>query len=442
MAARGISSGCLDGLTILRYAHAFDTGGGVEQHLADLNGELSRRNKLTTIQMHLTSDASRLAETEECIGRSRLIKVPLFVAESPSAGEAASPGGMTVLRKRLQAAALNLLLFSPKLNAGFVRSVLRWRKIPVRRGEPVGAGMKSAKLFQRFKVDLVVLHTSGGADASEVLCAARQSGVPVVLVHHFSNDRLGGMSMRQQTMLAEAVGGASLVGVPAYLGKRFTNLSDAVDLEFYHPRNACPLPQRVPVPVLYAPGRITPDKGQMDVVKVASLLKQRGLPTTVVFAGRVDCPKFEASLRAAVAKEGLTGSVEFIGQLSREQYRDGFGAAYMTLMPTYHHEGMPRTLIDSQAMKAPPIVYDIGGTREGVKHLETGFLVRLGDVNAVAQAAEILLRDANLRAKMAEAGRRFVEHQFSLNAFAGRHERFYLAALKPAPYVRNRAGRP
>ena len=79
--------GCLDGLTILRYAHAFDTGGGVEQHLADLNAELSRRNALTTIQMHLTLDAGRVAESQEDIGRSRLVKSPLLVDEHPSGGD-------------------------------------------------------------------------------------------------------------------------------------------------------------------------------------------------------------------------------------------------------------------------------------------------------------------------------------------------------------------
>lgn len=422
--------GRLDGLTILRFAHAFNTGGGVELHLADLNRELSARNALTTLQMHLSLDASRLGETEETLGRSKLIKVPLLVGESPSAGGAEHPGKLKAVSKQIQGAVLNGLLFSSRLNSFVAGSLLRWRKIPRRRGEPVGAGAKAAELFKRFQVDLVVLHTSGGADAAEVLEAARRAQVPVALIHHFSNDRLGNVSLRQQTPMVEAVGGASWVDVPAYLKNKFTNLSDAVDLEFYHRRNARPPQKKYAAPILFAPGRVTPEKGQMDVVQVASLLKQRGLQTTVVFAGRVDSAEFEAELQQAVSKAGLSGAVEFVGQLTLEQYRDWFGAAQVTLMPTHHHEGMPRTLIDSQAMRVPPVVYDIGGTKEGVRHLETGFLVRLGDVEAMAQAVEQLLRDPELHTKMADAGRKFVEEQFSLSAFAERHEQFYLSAVK------------
>lgn len=50
------ASGCLDGLTIFRFARAYEEGGGVEGHLADLNRILSVRNRITTIQMQLTAD--------------------------------------------------------------------------------------------------------------------------------------------------------------------------------------------------------------------------------------------------------------------------------------------------------------------------------------------------------------------------------------------------
>lgn len=420
----------LDGMTILRFAHAYDTGGGVELHLRDLNRELGRRNRLTTILLHLTSDKGSLKETEETVGNSRLIRVPLFVADRPSPGHGGASTGKATRTNFSLEAMLNRIIPTQTLNKLFVRSVLYRRKVPMRAGQPWNAGAKAAEIFRRFKVDLTVLHASGGADASEIIRAAKFANVPVALIHHFSNDRLGGISLRQQTVSIDAVGGASWVGVPAYLKKRFWNLSDAVDLDFYDKRKASPVPIHFTLPVIYAPGRITPEKGQMDVVKVASLLARRGFPTTVVFAGRIESPDFEAQLREAAKHENLSDRIVFLGQISLEQYRNWFGAAHVTLMPTYHHEGMPRTLIDSQAMKVPPIVYDIGGTKEGLKDRETGFLIELGNINAVAQATEVLLRDSARHARMADAGRTFVENQFSLQAFASRHEDFYLAALK------------
>src|ERR1043165_536516 len=46
----------LDGLTVLRYGHVYDGGGGMEQYLADLNGILHRRNSFSSVQIQLTSD--------------------------------------------------------------------------------------------------------------------------------------------------------------------------------------------------------------------------------------------------------------------------------------------------------------------------------------------------------------------------------------------------
>jgi glycosyltransferase involved in cell wall biosynthesis len=417
----------LDGWTILRFAHAFEAGGGVEQHLFDLNRELGRRNRLTTLQIQLTLSPDHAKESEDRMGESRFIRVPLLVPEKWSDGSSATPHGQGIAGKAWQFLSDGVLRTS-WLNTVAMRSVFRHRRIPRRRGEPTNAGAKAAELFRRFKVNLVVLHASGGADASEVIWAAQQARVPVVLVHHFSNDRLGGLSIRQQVCALELVGGASLVGVPAYLTSRFSNLSDAVDLQFYSRERANPLPNPG-VPILYAPGRVTPDKGQMDVVQIAAQLKRAGLDFHLVFAGRVDSAEFEAQLRAAVAREQLTERVKFLGQLTLEQHRDWFAAAHLMLMPTRHHEGMPRTLIDSQAMEVPPLVYDIGGTREGLKHGDTGYLIRLGDVEGMADAAANLLRDAGRHRQMARAGRAFVEGQFSLAALAARHEEFYLAAL-------------
>lgn len=424
-----IAKGRLDGLNILRFAHAYESGGGVEQYLADLNRELSKRNRLTIIQMHLTFNPDRIGETEQKIGESLLIKVPLLVQRRLTADPNDSRSTEPSLVKSLRQYLLNLFLCTPSINNLVMKHFMGWRKIPRRHGEPDGAGAKADEIIRRFKVDLVVLHTSGGADASEIIGVAKSARVPVAIVHHFSNDRLGGVSLRQQISCVDGVAGASWIGVPNYLRKRFWNLSDAVDTEFFRLVNVRPLAKKFFDPVLYTPARVTPEKGQADVIEVASILKRRGLEIKVLFAGRVDSPDFEAHLRQIAEQRNLSSAVEFLGPLSIEEYRDWYGAARVMVMPTRHHEGMPRTLIDSQAMKVPPVVYNIGGTREGVKDKETGYLVRLGDVDAVAKAVETLIRNSNLHRCMGEAGRKFVEENFSLQAFAERHENFYSHVL-------------
>lgn len=398
-------------------------------HLRDLNRGLSLRNSITTIMVHLSSESGPTREITETIAGSNLIKVTLNTTGRGVGTHTTSvrlgAGGFL----RSLTGVLNWTLFTPALNRIFARAIQRWRRVPRRAGEALQAGITTRELIRQHKVDLVVLHTNGGSDASEVISAARSAGVPIALIHHFSNDKLGNISVRQQVADVCRIGGASSVGLPFYVRPHFINLSDAVDLEFFSREKAGPVPVALSEPVLFAPGRLTPEKGQMDALLTSIELLRRGVKHTLVFAGRMDDPHFERSLREKACSAGISDSVYFAGELSLPRYRDWFSKAYLTLMPTHHLEGMPRTLIDSQAMHVPPIVYDIGGTRDGVRHNKTGFLVPLGDISAMTEHAAVLLESKERRDQMAVRGREFVESEFSLDAFLARHEKFYLEAI-------------
>ncbi|MCX6954322.1 MAG: hypothetical protein NTV51_19395, partial [Verrucomicrobia bacterium] len=63
----------LHGRTILRFAHAFESGGGTERYLDDLDHALLARNAMTVVRLHLTRRPPGFAPTEQAIGRGRLI---------------------------------------------------------------------------------------------------------------------------------------------------------------------------------------------------------------------------------------------------------------------------------------------------------------------------------------------------------------------------------
>ena len=47
----------LDGLTILRFSHAFRSGGGMEQYLDNLDRTILKRNKAKIIRMYLEDES-------------------------------------------------------------------------------------------------------------------------------------------------------------------------------------------------------------------------------------------------------------------------------------------------------------------------------------------------------------------------------------------------
>src|SRR5262249_35763325 len=149
--------------------------------------------------------------------QSTLITVPLLIEpQVANALEHDHAVGRSLLRT-LTVRVLDLILRTRSLNDLAMQQLSKWRVVPHRAGEPEGAGGKAAEILRRFKVDLVVLHASGGSDASEIIDVARSAGIPVAIVHHFSNDKLRGISLRQQICWVDGVAGASSIGVPAYL---------------------------------------------------------------------------------------------------------------------------------------------------------------------------------------------------------------------------------
>jgi len=417
----------LNGLTILRYAHASGSTGGIEQFLLNINRALGERNQFTTVQMEVSVERGRLAETTEHHGGCRLIKIPLYV---DAAGRQASISGKSVTAgSKAKSWLIGRLLCARPVYGVFTRHYVRRHRVPRRPGEPVGAGVQARELMKRFGVDLIVIHSCGGADASEVIAEANLARVPVILVHHFANNRLAGLSLSQQAANAAGLLGFYDRDVPAHLRPFFHKIYDGIDTEFYRPELARPLPQKYSDPVLFLLSRITPAKGQADLLRVASLLKKRGRPTTVVLAGRVDSPAYEQELRDLADREGLARQVEFVGEIDAQRLRDWYAAARVLVFPTRHYEATPRVLLEGQCMGLPPVVYDVGGTPESLLPGQSGVLVPLGNVRRMADAVETLLKNDSLHLNMSRAGRPFVVSRFNLADWAQQHEEYYLEIL-------------
>lgn len=418
----------LDGLTILRYGHVYDSGGGIEQYLVDLNRTLSARSSVRTIQVQLTSVPARVGEVEE--GPVR--RVSLFVEQTAHEQAIKGTGDDHGFIYEVKTWLREKILFTPLIYRCFTGPLLALRPIPSRPGEPDGTGETVRALHRRQPLNLVCLHSVGGADTEEVIAVAKAEGIPIAYVHHFSNDRLSSFANRRQLDRLDGVSGVCGVDVPSFLRDRFQNVSDGIDTDFFRLDEATRAERRRHKPVIFLPARITPAKGQAALIRAAGELKRRGLDFRVILAGRTDSQAYLDEMKALIAQEGLTEHVEFVGQLNAAGLRQWYGVASLVAFPTTHHEGLPRILLECQAMEVVPVVHTIGGTAEGVREGETGFLIGVGDSAALVDRLTQLLKNEELRAKMGRAGRKLAEDRFSLAALATRHEQFYLKALAAA----------
>jgi glycosyltransferase involved in cell wall biosynthesis len=398
----------------------------MERLVDDLDQTLLQRNAATIVRMHLARNAAAAKRSDAAVGRGRLVRIALPTTPGLEANYADEPIHRLDWRMALRRAVFH----QPLVWRGLVEPWVRRRRLAPRPGEMIGAGAAFAQLAEEFRFDLCVMHFFGGADADEVIREARRQKLPIALSNHYANDRFLHLAIRQHVLSAVGVGGVNGLQVPAFLRTAFVDLADGIDLDFFHPRHARPIVDAPAHPILFLPARVLRAKGHWDVIQCARRLHSAGLPVTVVFAGRADSGTFVPELRREVDRLGLSAHVRFLGPQHPDQLRDWYHASAATVFPTYHHEGLGRITVESQAMGTPPVAYATGGVADGIRDGETGFLVPTGKVSALTERVARLLRDPALRDRMAHAGRTFVEGKYSLAAFAGRHEAFYRSCLR------------
>ncbi len=73
----------------------------------------------------------------------------------------------------------------------------------------------------------------------------------------------------------------------------------------------------------------------------------------------------------------------------------------------------PLTLLEAQLMKKPIVATNVGGIPELMKNKETGFLVKKGNAEEWIEKLSLLANDEQKRKTMGDAGRKFVEENFS-----------------------------
>ena len=419
-------SGALDGLTIMRYAHGYRdrSSGGVEQYLRRLDRELLRRHRLTVLQMHLSkNDTTSTIEVEE-VGLGRILWVPVATHQADSM--------LFDLPSRVRHVYRQTLQLCQQKGEGHYQAMFRSARNLTRnraghlRYRTATLSDNLLHLLATHKVDLLALHWLN-YDTGALISMALRTGLPFVFINHFDNARFSLSLTRKLIAQAAAIGAVSDQGVPEDLRTRCVNLSDSVDIEFFAPKYAQSLPLTTH-PVVLLPARVQYGKGHRDMIEAMQILTERKISLSLCFAGAVDSDALHRELRAIAVQMGLEKRVIFLGEQTPEKIRDWYAQSCAVALPSYS-EGLPRVLLEAQSMKKPVVAYDSGGISQAILPNETGFLIKQGDVRALADKIGILLQNETQRLRMGELGREFVSRKFSLSALVQRHEAFYVKAL-------------
>jgi glycosyltransferase involved in cell wall biosynthesis len=303
-------------------------------------------------------------------------------------------------------------------------------------------------IFRKTQPDIV--HTHSGKAGILGRLAAAQAGVPVIVhtIHgpSFGNfqsglanvlfraaERRAGRVTTHFVTVAKAMTEQYLA---AGIGRReqYTKIFSGFNLGPYlfaqnDPALRAKLGIAVGDLVIGKIARLFKLKGHDDLFSVAPELVRRHPQVKFLFVGDGEWrAKFENQARAL----GLERHVIFTGLIPPDEV-----PCYVGIMDVLVHlslrEGLPRALPQALAGGKPVVAYDCDGAREVCLDEKTGFLLRPGDLNGLAEKLSRLIDNASLRERFGQTGREFVREHFSASRMVDQIEALYLKLATDRP---------
>ncbi len=160
------------------------------------------------------------------------------------------------------------------------------------------------------------------------------------------------------------------------------------------------------VPVLLCVAAWVPRKGQLELVRALSGLRERSWRAEL--AGAMDRdPDYTASVRDAIAEGGLEARISAPGVLTHEGLGKLYDQASIFVLPSVY-EGFGMAFAEAM-MRGLPVIGTTGGAIPHTVPEAAGLLVPPDDVEALRQALESLLCDPEQCRRMGRAGRAHAE---------------------------------
>ncbi|MFO0678101.1 MAG: glycosyltransferase family 4 protein [Polyangiaceae bacterium] len=185
-----------------------------------------------------------------------------------------------------------------------------------------------------------------------------------------------------------------------------------VDLDVFSPALRMTVPSPGPVRIVMA-ARLLRDKGIVEFVEAARIVKSRGRSVEFVLAGKPDDGNPAAVSASEVRGWNDAGVLRWLGH--RTDMAAVWRDADIACLPSYR-EGTPKSLLEAAACGLPIVTTDVPGCREVVHAGENGRLVPARDAAALAEALDALVLDEASRREMGQRSRERAIESFGVRA--------------------------
>jgi glycosyltransferase involved in cell wall biosynthesis len=218
--------------------------------------------------------------------------------------------------------------------------------------------------------------------------------------------------------------------------KKLAYLGNGVDIDRFHrerlnPIHQSELRQSLGIPetanlIVGTIGRLTRKKGSGYLIEATAKLVDKFPNLHILIIGgqlSSDPEPFQTELMAKISNLGIENHVTLTGD--RQDIPEVLGLLDVFTLPTFTHEGLPRSILEAMAMGLPVVTTDIRGCREAVLQEKTGLIVPSQDSDRLAEALAIMLSNPELRQAYGNQGRRRVTTEYNEDFVFERLTKYY-----------------
>ena len=209
---------------------------------------------------------------------------------------------------------------------------------------------------------------------------------------------------------------------------KFSLIYHGVNLKDFQPVSNPGANSTSHAPLILSVGRLVEKKGFQDLLEALFIVKKSGEDFQCAIYGDGPLAK---QLEEWIEGHGMTGEVSLKGDRTQQElisvYQD---AALFILTPILtedgDRDGIPNVLVEAMAVGLPVITTAVSWIPELVEHNRNGLLYQSHDAQSIASGIIELLRNAEKRRQLGEAGSKKVREQFDVTQAAKRLKSLFI----------------
>jgi len=177
-------------------------------------------------------------------------------------------------------------------------------------------------------------------------------------------------------------------------------------------------------PVLGTVGRLVPVKNFKLFLEMARKIRSRGIDADYWIIG--DGP-LRQEIETLINQYGLNDRVKMLGY--RKDVDEGIARMDLVVL-TSDSEGCPNVLLEAMRASLPVLSTQCTSLEQIVEEGRNGYLAPVGDAEALAEKAAVILADPQKRSAMGRESRKIVEERFSMPIAVRNLQSVYIECLR------------